>query len=95
MASLPLKIDWDKAQTRWAQEINPVISFPPVNGTLLSGVNVVSGSNVINHKLGRTPQGWIITDISNAATIYRSAAFNSLTLTLTSNATATLSLWVF
>ena len=40
-------------------------------------------------------QGWIISDQSAAASIYRSAAFNDLTLTLTSSAPCTINLVVY
>lgn len=82
-------------QTKWASEINPVLALPTNSPSMLKNVPIVTGVNVINHKLGRTPQGWILTDINSNVQLYRSAAFNDLTLTLTSNGASTISLMVF
>jgi len=95
MATLPQKLPWEMAQTRWAQELNPVLANPILQGLQLTNVKLVSGTNVINHLLGQTQQGWFLTDINGAATVYRSAAFNNLTLTLTSSAACTVNLWVY
>lgn len=82
-------------QNSWSAQLNPLLNNPMTKGLLLKDIALVSGPNVINHKLSRNMQGWFITDIDNAASIYRSAPFNSSTLTLTSNVTCTVSLWVF
>lgn len=82
-------------QQRWASIINPFLSKAFVKGQLLPNVSLINGATVVNHKLGRIMQGWIIADQNAAASIYRSAAFNDLTLTLTSNASVTVNLWVF
>lgn len=82
-------------QTQWKSQLEPVISFPANNGLLLTGITVSSGVNTINHKLAKAMQGWIVTDINNNITLYRSAAFNDKTLTLTCSGSATLNLWVF
>lgn len=82
-------------QTSWAAQINPVLAQPMSSGLLLKDVVLASGSTVVNHLLGRKLQGWFITDINGAATVYRSAAKNNLTLTLTSSAAVTVDLFVF
>jgi hypothetical protein len=82
-------------QTRWASLIEPVLSQPFNNGVLLKDIELASGSNKINHKLGRKPQGWTVVDTNGTATVYRSAPFNALTLTLTASAGVTVSLHVF
>ena len=48
-----------------------------------------------NHGLQQTMQGWMITDINAAATVYRSQPLNDKTLTLTSSAACTVDLVVF
>lgn len=93
--ALPLKLEWPLAQTKWSSEINPVLANPLNNASILKNVVLVSGVNVINHKIGNVQQGWFIVDIQGPAVIYRSASFNDLTLTLTSNAAVTVSLGVF
>jgi hypothetical protein len=92
---LSSKLDWPLANPLWAASINPLIENPMNNGILITGLVLASGANIINHKLGRAPQGWIIVDIQGIASIYRSAPFNSTTLTLFSSADITISLGVF
>lgn len=82
-------------QNSWAAQLNPVISNVLVRGLLLTNVALINGATVINHLLSRTQQGWMIVDQNGAAQIYRSAPLNNKTLTLTSNAAVTVSLWVF
>lgn len=82
-------------QNRWSSIINPILANPTNQTSLLNNIELSPGVNVINHKLGRKMQGWVLTDINGIANIYRSAAMNNLTLTLTSDATVTISLGVF
>ena len=82
-------------QTKWAGQLNPVLSNPSVSPLLLSGVRLANGVTVINHMLTYKMRGWRIVDIDGAATIYRSAPLNALTLTLTSSAAVNVSLEVF
>jgi hypothetical protein len=95
MANLAQKLPLDQMQTKWAAQINPVLASPTNNSSILEGVKLVSGVNVINHLLGRPMQGWIITDINAAITVYRSAPMNNLTLTLTASGAATVNIEVF
>lgn len=82
-------------QTRWASELNPVLDIPFLAGLQLTNISLINGATVINHKLQRQMQGWFITDVSAAATIYRSQPFNQTTLTLTCGAAVVVNLWVF
>lgn len=82
-------------QTKWSSILNPLLSNPITQGILLKNISLKNGSNVINHLLGQSPQGWQIIDIDASANIYRSAPFNDLTLTLTSSAACLVSLYVF
>lgn len=82
-------------QTAWSAMINPFLSRPTNQTNVVSNVSLINGVTVVNHLLGRVPQGWFITDINGTATIYRSAPFNPLTLTLTSSADVTVSIGVF
>jgi hypothetical protein len=87
--------DFQLMQSAWASQLDPVLSNPSLKTRLLKDVALAVGANVINHKLGRTPQGWRIVDVNGAAQIYRSEALNPLTLTLTSDAVVTVSIEVF
>jgi hypothetical protein len=92
---LPQALPLAQMQTTWASQINPVLNNQLVNGLLLTGIVLAAGPNTISHKLGRQMQGWVVTDSTSAVTVYRSAPFNSSTLTLTSSGAGQLSLWVF
>lgn len=93
--ALPQKLPLDLMQTQWASQINPVLSNPMNSISVLSDVALNNGKTVINHLLGQKMQGWFLVDIQGAATVYRSAPLNGLTLTLTSNAAVTVSIGVF
>ncbi len=82
-------------QNRWSSQLNPLLANPLNDVSILKNVSLVAGTNVINHLLGKVQQGWFLTDIQGAATIYRSAAFNGLTLTLTSSAPVICNIGVF
>ena len=95
---LPQKLDYPNMLTAWATQLDPVISNPLVQGQLLTGVALINGTTVVNHKLGRKLQGWMLAGINAAATVYDNQATNQtpqLTLSLTSNAVCTVNLWVF
>lgn len=89
--SLPLEL----MLTQWASQLEPLIGNPLNSVLILKNVELAMGDTVINHRLGKTQQGWFLVDIDGAATVYRSAAFNALTLTLNSSAAVTVSLGVF
>lgn len=92
---LPQQLSITAMQNQWATMIEPVINNPLNLANILKDVSLVTGNNVINHKLGRKMQGWFIVDIQGVSSIYRSAEFNELTLTLNSSASVTVSLGVF
>lgn len=87
--------DFQLMQNKWGSLLNPLLSKAILNGEVVSSVELAVGNTVVNHRLGRKPQGWMITDIDAASTIYRSAAFSELTLTLNSSAAATADIYVF
>lgn len=93
--TLPQKLTLDQMQNRWASLIEPTLSNPLVQGNILKGISLINGVTVINHLLSRMQQGWMIVDINAAATIYRSQPLNDKTLTLTSNASCVVNLYVF
>jgi hypothetical protein len=82
-------------QNQWRSILNPVLAVPMLSGLQLNNVALKIGSNVINTTLQRQMQGWFITDIDAASAVYRSAPFNTLTLTLTASAPCNVSLWVY
>lgn len=92
---LSSKIAWELANPLWAQALNPIIANAILSGKALLNIPLINGATTINHGLGRMMQGWFITDVNAAATIYRSASMNDSTLTLTSGAACTVNLWVY
>lgn len=85
-------------QTKWSAIIDPVLNFPVNNGIILQDVVLTTGDNTINHKLGRDLQGWFITRLRAAATIFDKQDANSfpqLTLVLNTSANVTVDMVVF
>lgn len=82
-------------QTKWKSIIDPVLSNPATNFSILKNVALTAGNNAVPHLLQQMQQGWIVTDIQGAATIYRYQAFGSVYLYLNSSANVTVSLGVF
>ena len=85
-------------QTNWASAINPVLNNAFNNGLLLKDQSLAVGANVINHKLGRKLQGWVLTRVRAASSIYDTQDTNQspqLTLNLQSSAAVVVDLYVF
>lgn len=85
-------------QSQWASQLDPAVSNPLVNGSLLTNVTLAIGDNTINHLLGRKLVGWIIVGVSAASAIYDKQALNqmpNLTLVLNSSAGCTANIYVF
>jgi len=85
-------------QTKWASIINPLLSNPSLQSSILSNVSLASGSNTINHLLGKPLTGWRIVRIRASATIYDTQDSNprpELTLLLTSNNPVVVDIEVF
>ncbi len=79
-------------QSRWKAVLDVLLRRPAPSAV---PVDLVSGVNVINHGLGRKLQGWYVTDINAAITLYRSAPPTALTLTLTASGPAKAIITVF
>ncbi len=90
--------DFQLMQSRWASIINPVVNNPLNNASILADVQLVAGTNIINHLLSRKLQGWSVVRINAAATIYDAQDSNTTpnqTLVLISSAPCKISLEVF
>jgi hypothetical protein len=92
---LSSKLSWELMNPILSSTLNPIISSPLSSAVILKDIVLINGSTTINHGLNRLMQGWFLVDINGAATIYRSALMNDLTLTLTSNAAVTVNIGVF
>lgn len=85
-------------QTRWAAIIEPVLNNPLIDGNILKSVPLLTGSNVINHLLGRKLQGWCLIRQRAPGSVYDNQDNNSmpqLTLSLTASANMVVDLYVF
>lgn len=93
---LSSKLPWELANPKWASELNPIISNPICGVVFLTNVSLVTGTNVINHGLGRVLRGWFFIDAQgDSSGIYRNANLNSTTLSLSSPRNVTVSIGVF
>jgi hypothetical protein len=87
--------DFNLYQSQLQKAVQPALDNPQNAGMQLTNIVLSTGTNTINHMLGRPMQGWYLTDINGAATVYRSQPLNAQTLTLLSSAVVTVSLWVY
>lgn len=95
---LPQNLPQIQMENAWATLIEPFLNNPPNNPVLLKNISLSTGSNTINHRLGRKLIGWKITRIRSAATIYDEQDSNTnpqLTLILNSSAPALVDLECF
>jgi len=85
-------------QQTWASQLDPVVTNTFTGGLVLKNVELSTGSNIINHKLGRKLQGWTMVRVRASATFYDTQDVNpnpELTLFLTSSANVTVDIYVF
>lgn len=94
-APLSPNLDWKLANPKWAASLNPLLRNALNSVSVLENISLVTGTNVINHFLGRNQQGWFLVDQQGAAVVYRNAPFNSSTLSLSSSADVMVSIGVF
>ncbi len=99
MSALPLfkdpNVSFTLLQTKWKASLDPILANPILSGVQLNNVSLINGTTTFPHLLGRRQQGWFITDINGAASIFRPVTFNDKTLTLTSSAVVIVNLWVY
>lgn len=87
-------------QTIWANQLNRVVDLPLVKGVALKNVQLLAAfnPNVINHKLGRKLQGWVLTRKRASSIVYDTQDTNQedhLTLFLRCSADVSVDLFVF
>lgn len=94
---LPQRLPLEQMQVNWATAIDPVLSNPIVNGNQLKSIALVSGINSINHKLGRKPQGYLVTRMFGSfAQIYEITSQQpELTLQLNSSTSTMVDIYVY
>ena len=87
--------DLSLMQSAWASILDPLLQNPSLQSVIVKDVALSTTPKAVNHRLGRKPQGWRIVDANSGATVYRTAPFDPLTLTLEASAPITVSLEVF
>lgn len=85
-------------QTKWASILNPLLSNPCNQSSILPSVSLKSGANIVNHKLGQKLQGWNIVRQRANATIFDTQDSNQtpeITLQLTASGAVVVDIEVF
>ncbi len=84
-------------ENSWKSSLDPVLACPLVSGVLQKNVSLAVGVNSINHMLGRTLQGYIVTGMHGAwSQIYDTTSLNpTLTLTLNSSVATSIDIYCF
>lgn len=98
LANIVTGKDFSLLQTTWSALIDPIIGRAQNRSNILQDVSLVSGTNTINHLLGKKLQGYKIVLQDAAASIYDGQRTNKtpeLTLVLISDAAAVCSIEVF
>lgn len=89
----------ERLQSSLKSVLDVVTDVQILDGTQLTNVSVKTGqSNFINHGLGRSPLGWIVTRKKSAADVWDAQDDNKSkdrTLDLRSDADVTLDIWIF
>ncbi len=97
--ALPQKLTLDQLSNQWASQLDPIIKNATTNPGILKSVSLASGTNAVNHLLGRSLQGWYVTRMRGvAASIYDTQDTNQtpqLTLNLVSSTAVVIDLVVF
>lgn len=78
--------------------INPLLGNEIIGGQILTKIALVSGSNNVNHGLGRPLLGWYLVRQRASATVYDTQDANTTpqsTLLLTSSGSITVDIAVF
>lgn len=78
--------------------VEPLTLIPLNNGQILSNISLVTGANVIPHKLNRKLVGWFIVRQRSAGTVYDTQDTNTnptVYLNLTASANFNVDLYVF
>lgn len=90
--------DLNKVQDNLVRTLTPVFSTPVLGGSLIKSVQLVAGSNTINHNLGRVLIGWELSRQRGPASIYDNQDNNpspNLSLILISSAAVSVDIYAW
>lgn len=89
----------NQIQRNFLDGLQPILQSPLVNGTLLSGIELISGqTNIVNHGLNRKLLGWVLTRVRAQSTVWDDQDLNpdpDKTLLLQCSTNVTVDLYVF
>lgn len=98
MGQISSNLSFPDLLNKWSSQLNPLLASVLAFPVLLSNVNLIMGSNVLNHTLGKKLRGYIVVLNSANATFFDSQQTNpspQITLILNASAPTTVSLLVF
>ena len=78
--------------------LNPLLELPISDGVLIMDLTVNTTDTLIEHKLGRKPEGFLITRLRSNSVIYESATANdeaARLIILIASAAATADIYFF
>ena len=87
-----------KLQDNVAGEFQRINSTPFQSGIFVRGIDLSTSDVKVEHKLGRTPLGYIVTERSAGETVYKSTTANTkpeLFIILKATGAVTVDLYVF
>lgn len=84
----------NKVQDNVNTVIRPIIDSAIIDGVLLNNISLKNGATVVDYKLGRKLQGYIVVRKTANANIW-DGALTTKTITLHSDAACVVSLWCF
>jgi hypothetical protein len=98
MAQLPLirtAADIPILMPKWKSQLDPVIAGSIASGVQVSHVSLSNTPTVVPHTLGQVPKGWVVSDLSDNAVVYRASPMTSSSVTLVATAPCVVSLWIY
>ena len=87
-----------RLQSHLKTVLNPLLELPISDGVLIKDLTVNTTDTLIEHKLGRKPEGFLITGLKSNSVIYESATANdeaARLIILIASATATADIYFF
>lgn len=95
---LPERLELAHLKTQlqtWRDRLAPVLALLPVTRGRLISADLASGAQLLEHRLGRAPVGWILVSPRAAMTVHQHDEADVASLPLTSTASGSVVLWVW
>ena len=87
-----------RLQTHIKTVLNPLLELPISDGVMIENLDIGTGDTVVNHKLGRNCEGFLVVRLKSNATIYESSTVNATpenTIILKASGAATANIYFF